>query len=149
MFEEKLYSIQEVAKFTRLTDRTIRNYLAKGNLKGIKIGGQWRFSEMDLCNLLANDQFENDMKRQVENKLVDFFVSNEVEDSNVCLVFKITILNQQRRDCFFKKLTYISKKYGKKDGLSFVDEQGLIKIFVISSCECIFDIMELLKREKA
>ncbi len=149
MFEEKLYSIKDVAKITRLTDRTIRNYLVKGNLKGIKIGGQWRFSETDLCNLLANDQFESDMKNQVEKQLVNFFASDEVEDNNVCLVFKINIFNQERRVQFLKQLTEISKKYCKKDGLYFVDEQGLIKIFVISSCECILDITELLKREKA
>ena len=30
MIEEKLYSISDIAKKTKLTDRTIRNYLANG-----------------------------------------------------------------------------------------------------------------------
>ena len=48
MLEDKLYTINELAKITNLTDRTIRNYLAKGNLTGIKVGGQWRFSKDDI-----------------------------------------------------------------------------------------------------
>ena len=42
MFEEKYYTISDIAKLTRLTDRTIRNYLANGSLNGKKVGGQWR-----------------------------------------------------------------------------------------------------------
>ena len=77
MFEEPLYSIADVAKITKLTDRTIRNYLAKGILKGKKIGGQWRFTDQDLCMLFSNSYFENDMKNKVENQIIDFFNKNE------------------------------------------------------------------------
>ncbi|MGM8370207.1 helix-turn-helix domain-containing protein, partial (plasmid) [Clostridium perfringens] len=41
---EKLYTIEDIAKMTRLTSRTIRNYLKDGILEGKKIGGQWRFT---------------------------------------------------------------------------------------------------------
>ena len=40
---EKLYSVEEIAKMTSVTTRTIRNYLRNGILTGTKIGGQWRF----------------------------------------------------------------------------------------------------------
>ena len=45
---EKFYTVDEVAKITMFTTRTIRNYLKDGSLKGRKIGGQWRFTQEDL-----------------------------------------------------------------------------------------------------
>lgn len=44
----KLYTVEDVANRTGLTDRTIRNYLKDGKLKGKKIGGQWRFTVDDI-----------------------------------------------------------------------------------------------------
>ncbi len=44
----KLYTVEDVANRTGLTDRTIRNYLRDGKLKGKKIGGQWRFTVDDI-----------------------------------------------------------------------------------------------------
>ncbi len=45
---DKLYTVEDVAQRTGLTDRTIRNYLKDGRLKGKKIGGQWRFTADDI-----------------------------------------------------------------------------------------------------
>ena len=66
MLEEKLYSINEIAKLTKLTDRTIRNYLASGTLKGRKIGGQWRFTRKDIEALYSNDEFEVDIVKSID-----------------------------------------------------------------------------------
>ena len=45
---DKLYTVEDVAQRTGLTDRTIRNYLKDGKLRGKKIGGQWRFTADDI-----------------------------------------------------------------------------------------------------
>lgn len=45
---EKLYTVEDVAQKTGLTDRTIRNYLKDGRLRGKKVGGQWRFTADDV-----------------------------------------------------------------------------------------------------
>ncbi len=74
MFEDYKYTISDIAKMTKLTDRTIRNYLAKGNLKGMKIGGQWRFSKNDIYALFNNDKFEDDMKQ----KTFQFHISKTI-----------------------------------------------------------------------
>ena len=76
MIEEKLYSISDIAKKTKLTDRTIRNYLANGTLKGKKIGGQWRFTQNDINALFHNEVFADDMLTKSE-KNVDKYLNNE------------------------------------------------------------------------
>lgn len=56
---EKLYSVDDVARMTLLTTRTIRNYLRSGLLQGNKIGGQWRFSIEDINRLMTRKQQPN------------------------------------------------------------------------------------------
>jgi len=51
MLNEKLYTVSDVANLTGMTDRTIRNYLKDGTLRGRKIGVQWRFTEDDIRQL--------------------------------------------------------------------------------------------------
>ena len=47
------YTIEDMAVFTGLTDRTLRNYLNEGRLTGEKVDGAWRFSPEDLGRLRA------------------------------------------------------------------------------------------------
>ena len=48
------YTIEDMAVFTGLTDRTLRNYLNEGRLTGEKVDGAWRFSPEDLGRLLQD-----------------------------------------------------------------------------------------------
>ncbi len=59
---DKLYTVEDVAQKTGLTDRTIRNYLKDGRLKGKKIGGQWRFTADDIEALFCTPGEEKDSK---------------------------------------------------------------------------------------
>ncbi|MCL2773014.1 MAG: methyltransferase domain-containing protein [Oscillospiraceae bacterium] len=54
---EKFYTVDDVAAYTNLTSRTIRNYLKDGTLKGRKVGGQWRFT---MQNINAISERKND-----------------------------------------------------------------------------------------
>ena len=45
---DKYFTVEEVAVITGLTSRTIRNYLKNGTLTGRKLGGQWRFTEVEV-----------------------------------------------------------------------------------------------------
>lgn len=42
MTELKLYTIEEIAKILRVTQRTIYNYIKEEELPAIKIGKHWR-----------------------------------------------------------------------------------------------------------
>lgn len=44
----KVYTVEEVAKILKFTEKTIRDMLASGRLKGSKVGRQWRISEDQL-----------------------------------------------------------------------------------------------------
>lgn len=69
---EKLYTVEDVAKYTNLTSRTIRNYLKDGTLRGKKIGGQWRFTMEDIKQLQSDSGAVKEMINANDQNLIDF-----------------------------------------------------------------------------
>lgn len=51
----KLYSLQELAKLLEVTERTLHKYIKSGKIKGVKIGGQWRFTEENIRKFISGD----------------------------------------------------------------------------------------------
>ncbi|TVP95176.1 MAG: DNA-binding protein [Acholeplasmatales bacterium] len=52
--ELKLYTIEEVTKILKVTQRTVYNYIKSGELKAIKVGKNWRVKHKDLEQFLAH-----------------------------------------------------------------------------------------------
>ena len=48
MTEEKLMTTPQVARRLQVNERTVTQWLRKGNLRGFKIGKEWRVSARDL-----------------------------------------------------------------------------------------------------
>ncbi len=48
MTEEKLMTPPQVARRLQVNERTVTQWLRKGNLRGFKIGKEWRISPRDL-----------------------------------------------------------------------------------------------------
>jgi len=49
----EIYTLQEMAKKLKVSERTVFRYLDKRNLNGSKIG-QWRFTDKDLKEFINN-----------------------------------------------------------------------------------------------
>jgi excisionase family DNA binding protein len=69
---EQLYTVEDIAKMTSLTSRTIRNYLKEGMLKGKKIGGQWRFTKEDIGNFMDNGTVAKEFTDNHKQDILDF-----------------------------------------------------------------------------
>lgn len=69
---EKLYTVDDIAKMTGLTSRTIRNYLKNGSLEGKKIGGQWRFTKKNIEKLFESSNTVKDIQSSNRREVVDF-----------------------------------------------------------------------------
>ena len=48
----KIYTTEEVAEMLQLNQLTVQRYLAKGVIKGFKIGASWRIEEQELLNYI-------------------------------------------------------------------------------------------------
>lgn len=148
MLEDKLYSIAEVAKITKLTDRTIRNYLAKGLLKGSKIGGQWRFTVDNIHMLFKNDDFEDDMKNKTKKKIENYFMEQYSDFNNMCTIINLFIKDSNTRKEFFNKINILKKSDNNKDSIMFFDNNGHIRIVTFSSFAYADKLLSLVKEYK-
>jgi excisionase family DNA binding protein len=51
---DRLLTLREAADVLRLSTRTMRDYLQRGEIEGRLIGGRWRFRRADLDAFFAN-----------------------------------------------------------------------------------------------
>lgn len=52
--QDKLYTLQEVADYLKVSRQTIYNYVTAKRLKASKIGKEYRVTEKDLQDFLKN-----------------------------------------------------------------------------------------------
>ncbi|MCX7826514.1 MAG: helix-turn-helix domain-containing protein [Verrucomicrobiae bacterium] len=52
----EIMTLQEVAEYLKLSERTIYGYAQRGVLPGIKIGSAWRFRKTDLDAWIENQR---------------------------------------------------------------------------------------------
>ena len=107
---DKLFTVEDIAKMTSLTSRTIRNYLKNGTLQGSKIGGQWRFTMENIRQLFNNNAFSNDRSRNNRLQVLNF-VNNKVPgnqgDIRVCTIVDYFCNNQAEGHRMYEKLVTI------------------------------------------
>ncbi len=51
---DRLLNLREAADVLRLSTRTVREYVQRGEIEGRLIGGRWRFRRADLDAFFAN-----------------------------------------------------------------------------------------------
>lgn len=107
---EKLYTIEDIAEMTRLTSRTIRNYLKDGILEGKKIGGQWRFTMKDIENFFDNNKTNQDINTNYNNEVIDFLEGKNIDlqkEVQICTIIDLHCKNILEGKELSKKLMTI------------------------------------------
>lgn len=83
---EKTYTIQDIAGMTGLNERTIRSYLADGQLQGEKVDGAWRFTAEQFGSFLAQDMVRSSVQAKANAVVYDFLVTDRRKESAACLI---------------------------------------------------------------
>ena len=119
--------------------------MASGTLKGRKIGGQWRFTRKDIEALYSNDEFEVDMQDKTHKSISSYFKEDKSEDNTACIIMKLNINSIEQRKELFMKIKEVVPSKLKKEGITFIDEDGHIKMVLISSFEHVSKIVDIVK----
>jgi excisionase family DNA binding protein len=107
---KKLYTVEDIAKMTSLTSRTIRNYLKDGSLQGAKIGGQWRFTMDNIKRLFNHRDFLNDMHDHKKQQILDFIDSVNTDmqgEIQVCAIIDCYCENSKAGHQIYDKLVKV------------------------------------------
>ena len=59
MVIEQVMTVQDVAEFLKVTDKTIYRMLTKGELPGFKVSGSWRFQRFDIQGWIEDQKKAN------------------------------------------------------------------------------------------
>jgi len=120
---EKLYTVEDIAKMTSFTSRTIRNYLKNGSLQGQKIGGQWRFTMENIKKLFDNSLFVNDFSKKNKQQVLNFIYGTKTDTQGkikVCTIVDCHCENQKEGHEIYEKLvTVINNKENNSPPANF------------------------------
>ena len=83
------YTLNEIATFTGLTTRTLRNYLQMGLLTGEKVDGVWRFSEEQLWAFLDNPAVQQGMHAKQNAIVSDFLLMGGRKENRTCVILDL------------------------------------------------------------
>ncbi|MCD6102098.1 MAG: PTS sugar transporter subunit IIA [Candidatus Cloacimonetes bacterium] len=73
MEQDKILTIQEVAEMLKISPETVLNLLSQKEIKGIKVGNQWRFMRSDIEQWQTAQERPNVEKIALENVVSRFF----------------------------------------------------------------------------
>lgn len=148
---EKLYTVEDIAKMTGFTSRTIRNYLKDGSLQGQKIGGQWRFTMENIKQLFNNSIFLNDISRKNRQQVLNFIngTNNDIHgEIQVCTIVDCYCENQKAGQQLYEKLVAVINT--KDDGIpakfdyEFIKKQKKARFTLFGNPDYIIKTLQLL-----
>ena len=89
---QEIMTIEEVASYLKVSERTVYEWAQKGDLPGGKIGTTWRFKSSDIEKWI-NDRLDNHLIKNKDN-----------ESLNVLTTDRVLILNSDSKLIVFEKL---------------------------------------------
>lgn len=147
MIEDRLYTLKELAQLTKLTDRTLRNYLANNILKGTKVGGQWRFNKEQVRSLFSNEDFYYERNR-IANSAINAYIENSYSFNDKftgCIVVDFIMEDKEKKKDFFNKLEQIEKNEDVKEKVSFLEKNGHIRMNIVGPLSYIKKVLNLIE----
>ena len=109
---EKLYTIEDLAAFTGLSDRTLRSYLKDGRLTGTKEEGAWRFSPEDVGRLLQDGAACRAMEANRNALVYDFMLGGAAED-RCCVVRDVPVAEEGEEALRARLLERVNREEGR------------------------------------
>ena len=83
------YLISHLTLFTGLTDRTIRNYISAGVLKGEKINGLWHFTPEQVDSFIRHPSVRPSIEAKKNAAVYDFLLDKKKENHELCMILDV------------------------------------------------------------
>ena len=99
--EEKMYLINHLVLITGLTDRTIRNYIALGILKGEKINGIWHFTQEEVEDFIKNPAVRPSILAKHNSLVYDFMLDERRKTEETCVILDLPDADRKTLAEFF------------------------------------------------
>ena len=142
MLGEKYYTVADVAEFTGMTGRTIRNYLKDGTLTGTKIGVQWRFTEEDIKRLFHKESFVIETPTQ---HVRNFMSGTDGSQERLCSIIDLTDISEEDGSALYDELKERDNEL--KVSSEYFDDTKVFRICVSGETSSVENALKLIKRK--
>lgn len=149
---EKLYTVEDIAKMTGLTGRTIRNYLADGRLRGRKIGSQWRFTESDITALFSTPKAAASADTAAGSEAVSEFLRPQSRSGvSICSVIDYPSPSAESTEAISKMITDSIASFIDGDSISFtyqyLDEVGVGRFTIVGPIDLVSKLVKVIRKK--
>ena len=123
--EEDILTIEEVAKYLRVSDRTVYDWAQKGEIPAGKIGTVWRFKKSEI-EKWVNERLSSGASQKVES---------EIQVKNILSPDRVVFIDQaSKHDALVELAEVLAKtELSIPMGPSLTDEQVAYVIDMINS----------------
>ena len=85
----KWYGVEDVVRMSRLSERTVRNYLSMGLLEGEKVDGAWRFTAEQFEAFLRQEMVSQSVRAKANSIVYDFLLVEKRREGAACLILDL------------------------------------------------------------
>ena len=86
---KETYTLEDVAAMSRLSTRTIRNYMSMGLLEGEKTDGVWQFTAEQFSAFLRQDMVRQSVRAKANGMVYDFLLQERRREKDACAVLDL------------------------------------------------------------
>ena len=137
----KTYTINEVARMSGLSARTIRGYIKTGFLSGEKIDGVWKFSREEVGELFANKAVSQSLRAKRNAVIYDFLLDDRKKNDEMCSILDLFAEEEaaaEISDFFCSKIS--SGEYSEMN-FSFEHHGKYVRVSLTGPAESVLKIL--------
>ncbi len=134
-----MHDLLYLSEITGFTDRTLRNYLSTGLLKGSKQEGKWIFTDEEITDFITNPNVKPSLTSK-RNALIYDFMSESNDANRTLMVLHINADKEKAKiisDFFCEQMNHI-----KNVDFSFSYEKGKVQVILKGEEKSVHKIME-------
>lgn len=138
---DKYYTLNEIAMFTGLTTRTLRNYVKMGILSGEKIDGIWQFTEEEVNEFCTNQSVKPSIEAKNNAIVYDFLIDKKKCDDEICSIIDLCI-EEEAKDVSEYFCNEVNKLKMEDIKLSFEKNGKNVRVILKGSARTVLKIVD-------
>ena len=140
------YVLSQVLLFTGLSERTVRNHIATGLLKGEKINGLWHFTKEEVEKFINHPAVKPGILTKNNGMIYDFILDTSKKQEEMCVILDVPDVGWQEISEMFCK--EICEGEYKNIKFSFSCLSGINRVILMGDCKYVLKLLNFYYNSK-
>lgn len=140
---KEICTIEDIAVMTGLSTRTIRTYIANGQLDGEKVDGAWQFTLEQFSAFLKEDMVRQSIQAKANGIVYDFLLMDRRREQSACLVWDWPVEGGEAEGVLREKLMEQVNAHGLR--CSYRYENGTARAILSGAPEALAEVLTAMK----